>query len=57
MPSMTEYGPHHGKVVCQCGQVVAQCRCLAGPMHGTLTIVQGCESCRPQASTKESSHE
>lgn len=31
----------HGKVVCKCGKVVSQCRCMKG--HGNVTYTDKCE--------------
>lgn len=35
----------HGKVVCSCGTVMAQCRCMEN--HGAYKVIQnGCDACK-----------
>ena len=41
---------HHVRVVCVCGAVVRQCRCMAPKK--TKVEVMFCESCRPKKKKK-----
>lgn len=36
----------HGKIVCSCGELIAQCRCISQHGHVETTRVNGCEKCQ-----------
>lgn len=41
----------HRKVVCRCGNIVEQCRCM--DMNKAITRLSSCEKCKPKTITLE----
>ncbi len=49
---MNEWGRQlrgHGRIVCTCGRVLAQCRCIKKEGHTTTVVKNGCPECQRKA--------